>query len=119
MAARTKSGATSKSYRPRTDEVPRAELGHLREIPTMPGDLTIRFDEGAIGAWNASSSGLPGGQRRHSDLAILTALTLRTAYHLALRQTAGFVASLLGLTGLEIVNRMTVLGMPESQAIRA
>jgi hypothetical protein len=83
------------------------------------GDLTIRFDEGAIGAWNASSSGLPGGQRRHSDLAILTALTLRTAYHLALRQTAGFVASLLGLTGLEIVNRMTVLGMPESQAIRA
>ena len=66
------------------------------------GDLTVWFDEGAIGAWNATSSGLPGGQRRYSDLAILTALTLRTVYHLALRQTEGFVASLIGLMGLEL-----------------
>ena len=35
-------------------------------------------------------------------LAILTALTLRTVYHLALRQTEGFVASLIGLMGLEL-----------------
>jgi len=35
-------------------------------------------------------------------LAIMTALTLRTVYHLALRQTEGFVASLIGLMGLEL-----------------
>ena len=40
-----------------------------------------------------------GGQPRYSNLAILTALTLRMLFHLPLRQTEGFVASLLRLMG--------------------
>ena len=52
--------------------------------------------------WKAPPSGHPGGQRRYSDLAIVTALTLRTVFHLPLRQTEGFVASLIGLMGLAL-----------------
>ena len=66
------------------------------------GDITVWFDEEPIGAWNAPSSGRPGGQRRYSDLAIVTALTLRTVFHLPLRQVEGFVASLIGLMGLAL-----------------
>ena len=66
------------------------------------GDITVWFDEEALGAWNAPPSGRPGGQRRYSDLAIVTALTLRTVFHLALRQTEGFVASLIDLMDLSL-----------------
>ena len=38
----------------------------------------------------------------YSDLAIETALTLRLIYHLALRQTEGFVESVLDLMGLDL-----------------
>ena len=66
------------------------------------GDITIWFDKESICAWNAPPSGRPGGQRKYSDLAIVTALTLRTVFHLPLRQTEGFVASLIGLMGLDL-----------------
>ena len=66
------------------------------------GDLTVWFDEAAITAWNALPSGRPGGQRRYSDLAIVTALTLRTVFGLALRQTEGFVGSLIRVLGLTL-----------------
>ena len=54
--------------------------------------------------WDSSAllGGRPGGQRRYSDLAIVTALTLRTVSHLPLRQTEGFIASLIGLMGLSL-----------------
>ena len=66
------------------------------------GDVTVWFDEDAITAWNAVPSGCSGGQRRYSDLAIVTALTLRVVFHLPLRQTAGFVASLIRMLGLNL-----------------
>ena len=66
------------------------------------GDITIWFDKESIYAWNAPATGRPGGQRKYSDLAIVTALTLRTVFHLPLRQTEGFVASLIGLMGLSL-----------------
>ena len=66
------------------------------------GDVTFWFDEDAIGAWNAVSSGRPGGQHDCSDLAIVTALTLRTVFHLPLHQTEGFVGSLIRLMGLDL-----------------
>jgi hypothetical protein len=66
------------------------------------GDITIWFDEKSIRAWNAAPTGRPGGQRRYSDLAIVTALTLSTVFHLPLRQTEGFVVSLIGLMGLDL-----------------
>ena len=40
------------------------------------GDVTILLSAEAIAAWTPPKNGLPGGQRRYSDLAILTALTL-------------------------------------------
>ncbi len=38
------------------------------------GDITVWFDEAAVGAWKSQPSGRPGGQRKYSDLAIVTAL---------------------------------------------
>ncbi len=44
----------------------------------------------------------PGGQRIYSDLAIQTALTVRSVYRLGLRQTEGFLRSVSALLGLNI-----------------
>ncbi len=55
------------------------------------GDLTIWFNERAIASWRHRGRRKRGGQRRYSDLAIETALTLRLLFHLPLRQTEGFV----------------------------
>jgi len=98
MAARTKSKVTPKyktKYRVKNWAV-------YEESLRKRGDITFWFDEGVVRAWNAQPSGRPGGQPRHSDLAIITALTLRTVFHLALRQTEGFVASLIRLMGLDL-----------------
>src|SRR5213596_1620361 len=53
------------------------------------GSLTVWFTEEAIAAWKAEPRTTRGGQPWYSDLAILTALTLRAVFRLALRQTAG------------------------------
>jgi len=45
---------------------------------------------------------MPGGQPWYSPLAILTALTLRAVFRLALRQTEGLIGSIIGLLGLEL-----------------
>ncbi len=66
------------------------------------GDVTIWFSEAAVAAWNPPQNGKRGGQQRYSDLAIETALTLRLVFHLALRQTEGFVGSLLKLMDLDL-----------------
>ena len=98
MAARTKTKVTAKyktKYRVKNWAV---YDDALRER----GDITVWFDEEASSAWNAPLSGRPGGQRRYSDLAIVTSLTLRTVFHLPFRQTEGFVASLIGLMGLSL-----------------
>ena len=66
------------------------------------GSLTVWFTEAAIAAWKAEPRCTRGGQPRYSALAITTALTLRAVFHLALRQTEGLIASLLGLLGLDL-----------------
>ncbi|MCP3914709.1 MAG: IS5/IS1182 family transposase, partial [bacterium] len=55
------------------------------------GDITIWLTPEAVAAWRATRNGKRGGQRRYSDLAIETALTLRLVFHLPLRQTEGFL----------------------------
>ena len=65
------------------------------------GDVTIWFSEEATANWISRSSGRRGGQRLYSDLAIETSLTLRTVFRLPLRQTEGFVGSLLNMLGLD------------------
>ena len=47
-------------------------------------------------------SGRRGGQRRYSDLAIETALTLRLLYHLPLRQAEWFLHALFGIMRLDL-----------------
>jgi transposase len=65
------------------------------------GDVTIWFSKRAIANWISRSSGVPGGQRLYSDHAIETALTLRAVFGLPLRQTEGFVGSLLRMLGVD------------------
>jgi hypothetical protein len=51
------------------------------------GSLTVWFTTEAIEAWRAEPRTTPGGQPHYSSLAIATALTLKTVFRLALRQT--------------------------------
>ena len=77
------------------------------------GSLSIWFDPGMI--WAAAPTGRRGRQRDYGDAAIQTCLTMsegvpetirgivsaRTLFGMALRQTTGFVESLLRLVGLD------------------
>jgi hypothetical protein len=66
------------------------------------GSLTVWFTEEAIAAWRAEPRATRGGQPWYSALAILTALTLRAVFRLALRQTEGLIGSILRLLGLDL-----------------
>ncbi len=66
------------------------------------GSLTVWFTDEAVAAWAAEPRTTQGGQRWYSPLAILTALTLRAVFHLALRQTEGLIGSIIGLLGLTL-----------------
>lgn len=63
------------------------------------GSLSIWFD--AEMAWEAKPSGRRGRQQAYSDAAIQACLTLKVLFGLPLRQTTGFVESLLELVGLD------------------
>ena len=73
------------------------------------GDLTVWFTDAAIAAWRAEPRSTPGGQRRFSALAITTALTLRSVYGLALRQTEGLIGSIIALLDLNLAVPTTPL----------
>jgi hypothetical protein len=67
------------------------------------GNLRLWISPDAIANWNAKpKQRRRGGQPKYSNLAIETALTLRLIYHLPLRQTEGFVASIFDLMGLHL-----------------
>ena len=66
------------------------------------GDVTVWLSSEAIAAWTPRRSGQRGGQRRYSDLAIETALTLRLLYHLPLRQAEGFLHALFRMMRLDL-----------------
>ena len=66
------------------------------------GSLTVWFTDEAVAAWRAEPRTTPGGQPWYSPLAILTALTLRAVFHLALRQTEGLIGSIIHLLGLDL-----------------
>ena len=66
------------------------------------GDVTVWLSSDAIAAWTRRRSGRRGGQRRYSDLAIETALTLRLLYHLPLRLAEGFLHALFGMMRLDL-----------------
>ena len=63
------------------------------------GSLTIWFDPAMI--WEAAPTGKRGRQPDYSDAAIQTCLTMKVLFGMALRQTTGFVESLLRLIDLD------------------
>ncbi|WP_300075059.1 IS5 family transposase, partial [uncultured Ruegeria sp.] len=63
------------------------------------GSLSIWFDPEMT--WTPPPTGKPGRQHEFSDAAIQTCLTLKVLFGLPLRQTTGFVESLLRLVGLD------------------
>ena len=63
------------------------------------GSLTIWFDPAM--AWEAAPTGKRGRQPDYSDAAIQTCLTMKVLFGMALRQTTGFIESLLRLIGLD------------------
>src|SRR5262245_9738597 len=65
-------------------------------------DLTLWVSQDAIDAWTPPQTCKRGAQPVYSDLAIETALTCRLLFHLALRQTEGFLGSVLRLMGLAL-----------------
>ena len=63
------------------------------------GSLSIWFDSEMT--WEAAASGWRGRQQTYSDAAIQACLTLKVLFGLPLRQTTGFVESLLKRIGLD------------------
>lgn len=63
------------------------------------GSLTIWFDPGMACA--ALPTGRRGRQPVYTDAAVQTCLTMKVLFGMALRQTTGFVESLLRLVGLD------------------
>lgn len=72
---------------------------HYNRALKQRGSLSIWFD--AEMAWEAKPSGHRGRQRAYSDAAIQACLTMKVLFGLPLRQTTGFVESLLELMGLD------------------
>jgi hypothetical protein len=66
------------------------------------GDVTFWISPEAIAAWRAPMTGKRGAQPVYADIAIETALALRLLFHLPLRQTEGFLGSVLRLMGLSL-----------------
>jgi transposase len=66
------------------------------------GSITLWISEDAVASWKPSPTGLRGGQKKFSDHAIKTALTLRLVFNLPLRQAEGFLRSVLSLMDVDL-----------------
>ena len=66
------------------------------------GDLRVWIADDVADHWTVSSKRTPKGDPIYTDLAIETVLTLRLIFHQPLRQTEGFVSSILGFMGLDL-----------------
>jgi hypothetical protein len=67
------------------------------------GQLTLWFDEGAVAAWrDTTGHNGPGRPKLYANAAIECALILKSVFHLSLRATQGFLASVVTLMRLEL-----------------
>lgn len=66
------------------------------------GSLTLWMTPEALSCWQAPKRTTRGGQPRYSELAIDTTLMLGLVFGLRLRQTEGFITSVLKLIGLDL-----------------
>jgi len=92
---------------PRRDKIPKAQYrvtnwAEYENGLVQRGDVRFWIEQCVLGGWAAPSRSTPGGQRRFSNLAIEATLTLGAVYRLPLRQTEGFVRSLLALMSMDL-----------------
>jgi IS5 family transposase len=66
------------------------------------GDITLWVSDDAITSWKPVPTGRRGAQKKFSDYAIETALTLRLVFNLPLRQAEGFLRSILALMDVDL-----------------
>ena len=66
------------------------------------GDITLWVRPEALSAWRAPMTGKRGAQPIDADIAIETARALRLLFHRPLRQTAGFLGSVVRLMDLSL-----------------
>src|ERR687892_1804168 len=66
------------------------------------GDVTVWISEEAVAAWLKSDKRTAGGDPLYADLAIETVLTVRTVFHLPLRQAEGLVSAVFDLMGIDL-----------------
>ncbi len=66
------------------------------------GNITLWISEDTIASWKPAPTGRRGAQRKFSDHAIETALTLRLIFRLPLRQAEGFLRSILSLMSVDL-----------------
>lgn len=67
------------------------------------GDITFWFSEEAVQQWLYTGKHSQGAPKIFGDIAIETALTIRSLYSLTLRSTQGFIRSLIKLMALEVL----------------
>ena len=66
------------------------------------GDFTLWISDDAIASWKPTPTGRRAAQKKFSDHAIETALTLRLVFNLPLRQAQGFLRSILSLMSSDL-----------------
>lgn len=67
------------------------------------GDIRLWISDEAITGWRAECRTPPGGHRRFSNLAVETTLMLGALCRFPLRQTEGFVRSLMALMKIDLI----------------
>ncbi|MFV0296405.1 MAG: IS5 family transposase [Hyphomicrobiaceae bacterium] len=67
------------------------------------GDVRLWLSQEVLAGWKAECRSTPGGQRHFSNLAIEAVLALGALHRLPLRQTEGFVRSLIELMKLDLI----------------
>src|SRR3712207_7684580 len=83
----TLSGMPFKHHAARRHRIPQARY-RIRNWPAYEaglkrrGDLTLWLDEAALAGWHAPRRSTPGGQARHSDLAVELVLKLRPGFQI-------------------------------------
>ena len=67
------------------------------------GSVSFWVSEEVIGQWrNEQKTGKRGASNYYSDVAIATMATIQSLFHLAGRQTEGFIESLFTLMGIDV-----------------
>lgn len=74
------------------------------------GDITFWFSEEAVNEWLYTGKQSQGAPKIYSDIAIETALTIRSIFSLTLRSTKGFMCSLIKLMtiGVPVMDYSTI-----------